>query len=103
MHFLHTKVTRIPQLTAEDRCLNLMPLCYYAGFYTLLTALAAGGSIAWPQSLDPDAFFAALEVFRPSWYAATPTVHSAIVAHAARYADLIAGTRCDSFDPRRRN
>ncbi len=78
------------QVSAEDRCLNLMPLCYYAGFYTLLTALAAGGSIAWPQSLDPDAFFAALEVFRPSWYAATPTVHSAIVAHAARYADLIA-------------
>jgi oxalate---CoA ligase len=80
----------IPYVTAEDRCLCLAPLCYYAGFYTLLVVLAAGSSIGWPRRLDADAFLAALETVRPSWYIAAPPVHSAIIARAAEHPDLIA-------------
>ena len=77
-------------LTRQDRCLDLMLLCYVSGFHDLTSTLVAGASIAWPVGSDLDSFFAALDEVRPSWYAASPPVHTAILARAADYAGIVA-------------
>ena len=76
-------------LTARDRCLNLMPLYYAVGVYTTLASLAAGGSVVLPPLHDVDAFFAWLEEFRPSWYSAAPPVHHAILARTPEHRAIV--------------
>lgn len=78
------------RLTASDRVLNLMRLYHGSGLQTLLAALAAGGSAVCPPGPDVDGFFAWLAEYRPTWYAAPPPTHRAIVARAATNRGTIA-------------
>ena len=77
-------------LTAQDRCVNLMPLYHGVGIHTTLAILASGGSVVLPALHDMGAFFAWLEEFRPSWYSATPAVHQAILSRAPEHRAMIA-------------
>lgn len=78
------------QLSASDRCLNLMPLFHIHGLVGgLLAPLAGGGSAVCPPSLRPGDFFRWLDATRPSWYTAVPTMHRAIVADAVGQDDII--------------
>jgi oxalate---CoA ligase len=78
------------QLTAADRCLNLMPLFHIHGLVGgLLAPLAAGGSAVCPPSIRPGDFFGWLEATQPSWYTAVPTMHRAIAVEAPGKEDLI--------------
>jgi acyl-CoA synthetase (AMP-forming)/AMP-acid ligase II len=80
-------------LSQGDRCLNLMPLFHIHGLMAaLLAAMAAGASVLCTPGFDPLRFFGWLESFRPTWYTAVPTMHQAVLAHAAAHADIIA--RC---------
>ena len=79
------------QLTSQDRCLNVMPLYHIHGIVAgLLASLSAGASVVCPPAFDPEAFFAWLAAFRPTWYTAVPTMHQAILARAEAYRDLMA-------------
>ena len=75
-------------LTADDRFLHILPLFHTYGLVsTLLASVAAGGSVVTTPGFIATAFFDWLVEFGPTWYAAVPTVHHAIVARAARRAD----------------
>jgi len=70
-------------LTAADRCLNVMPLFHIHGLVAaLLSSLVAGGSVVCTPGFDAERFFGWLEDFRPTWYTAVPTMHQAILSHA---------------------
>ncbi len=81
-HLLATAATvaRSLDLTASDRCLNIMPLFHVHGFVAgLLAQLAVGGSVVCPAGLRADQFLGWLEQFRPTWYTGVPTLHDTIV------------------------
>jgi acyl-CoA synthetase (AMP-forming)/AMP-acid ligase II/thioesterase domain-containing protein/acyl carrier protein len=81
------------ELTHDDRCIDMMPVCFYAGFASFAGALAAGGSVVFPARLEAEGFFDALEACGASWYTAAPAMHAAIIAAAGGHADTIAGRR----------
>jgi acyl-CoA synthetase (AMP-forming)/AMP-acid ligase II/acyl carrier protein len=69
------------QLTAADRCLNVMPLFHIHGLVSaLLATLAAGGRVVCAPNFDPDKFLFWLKDHQPSWYTAVPTIHQAVLA-----------------------
>ncbi len=76
------------ELTATDRCLNIMPLFHVHGLVAaLLGALGAGGSVVCTPGFDGERFSAWLDEFQPTWYTAVPTMHQAILARAGALAD----------------
>ncbi len=79
------------ELTAHDRCLNLMRLYHASGLLTLLSTLAAGGSVVCPPGPDVKGFFSWPDGYQPSWYAAPPPVHRAILSRAVENRAAIAG------------
>ena len=81
-------------LTADDRCLNVMPLFHIHGLVgTLLSSVAAGGSIVCTPGFEERAFFRWIAQFDPSWYSAVPTIHQTIVANGAAYRSNAPGHR----------
>ncbi len=84
-------IARSLELTAEDRCLNVMPLFHIHGLLAAVSStLASGGSIACSPGFDALKFFGWLSETRPTWYTAVPTMHQAILARAPRNAEAIA-------------
>ncbi|WP_187429709.1 putative sulfoacetate--CoA ligase [Roseobacter fucihabitans] len=82
------------ELTADDRCMNVMPLFHIHGLIAAVTAsLAAGGSIWCAPGFDALRFFGWMKEARPTWYTAVPTMHQAILSRAKRNADIIADTK----------
>ncbi|MBP0482930.1 AMP-binding protein [Sagittula salina] len=81
-------------LTAEDRCLNVMPLFHIHGLVAAVSAsLAAGASISCAPGFDALKFFGWLEEIDPTWYTAVPTMHQAILARAGRNPEIIKNAR----------
>jgi oxalate---CoA ligase len=78
-------VARSLALTADDRCLNVMPLFHIHGLVAaVLASLHAGGSVVCtPGFAGPD-FFDWVRTVEPTWYTAVPTIHQAIVERAER-------------------
>lgn len=77
-------------LTSDDCCLNVMPLFHIHGLIAAVAAsLAAGARISCAPGFNALKFFAQLDAIKPSWYTAVPTMHQAILARAARNADII--------------
>jgi acyl-CoA synthetase (AMP-forming)/AMP-acid ligase II/acyl carrier protein len=73
------------QLTANDRGLCVSPLTTSAGIRrSLYPVLTAGGSIVCPVAFDVTTFFDLLDEFKPTFYAAGPTVHRAVLDEAVR-------------------
>ncbi len=77
-------------LTAADRCLNVMPLFHIHGLVTALLATLAGGAavICTPGFYAPQ-FFGWMDQCRPTWYSAVPTMHQAILARAPEHREII--------------
>ncbi|WP_333714398.1 acyl--CoA ligase [Yoonia sp.] len=81
-------------LTADDRCLNVMPLFHIHGLVAAVSAsLSAGASISCAPGFDALKFFGWLDEVDPTWYTAVPTMHQAILARAGRNADIIKKAR----------
>lgn len=77
-------------LTADDRCLNVMPLFHIHGLIAaLLSSLGAGASIVCTPGFNALQFFGLLQEFAPSWYTAVPTMHQALLGRAGRNRDII--------------
>ena len=72
------------ELTATDCCLNVMPLFHIHGLIAaVLASLASGGSVVCTPGFDAERFFRWVRRFLPTWFTAVPTMHQAIVSHAA--------------------
>lgn len=68
-------------LRQSDRCLNIMPLFHIHGLIAaVLSSLAAGGSVVCTSGFNATKFFEWIELFRPTWYTAVPTMHQAVLA-----------------------
>jgi acyl-CoA synthetase (AMP-forming)/AMP-acid ligase II len=81
-------------LSAEDRCLNVMPLFHIHGLVgALLSSIAAGSSVVCTPGFDSSHFFEWFEEFQPTWYTAVPTMHQAILARAARNPEIRSRSR----------
>lgn len=77
-------------LTAEDVCLNIMPLFHIHGLIAaVLSSLRAGGTIYCSPGFNALKFFGWMEDAKPTWYTAVPTMHQAILTRAARSMDTI--------------
>lgn len=73
-------IRRSLRLTADDRCLDVMPLWHVHGFVGgLLASLTAGGSVVCPPPFSATAFPGWLEWSRATWYTAAPTIHQAVL------------------------
>jgi acyl-CoA synthetase (AMP-forming)/AMP-acid ligase II len=78
------------RLTADDRCLNIMPLFHIHGLIAAVTSsLSAGASIYCTPGFNALRFFGWLAEAEPTWYTAVPTMHQAILARAGRNAEAI--------------
>jgi len=71
-------------ITADDRCLNIMPLFHIHGLVGVTTtSLSAGASVYCPSGYNALKFFAWLTEAQASWYSAVPTMHQANLARAS--------------------
>ena len=76
-------IGRALELTAADRCLNVMPLFHIHGLAAaLLASLASGASVVCTPGFYAPRFFEWLDEFEPTWYTAVPTMQQAILARA---------------------
>ena len=81
-------------LTADDVCMNIMPLFHIHGLVAAISAsLAAGGSIWCTGGFNALRFFTDLEACDPTWFTAVPTMHQAVLARAGRNAAIIEESR----------
>ncbi len=79
------------QLSPADRSLCVMPLFHIHGIVaSLLSQLAAGGTVICPPGFDGLKFWSWVEQARPTWYSAVPTMHQVLLARAERNAAIIA-------------
>lgn len=67
------------QLTKDDRCLNFQPMFTSAGMHCLFASAYSGGSTVCVRELSLSGHFETLLRFEPSYYAASPTVHRAML------------------------
>ncbi|MXW55207.1 MAG: AMP-binding protein [Gemmatimonadales bacterium] len=83
-------VQRTLRLTADDCCLNVMPLFHIHGLIAaVLAPLGVGGSIFCTPGFNALRFFGWLDEARPTFYTAVPTMHQAILTRAPRNRDAI--------------
>lgn len=79
------------KLTSADRGLSIMPLFHIHGLIgSVLSSLAAGGSVFCTPGFNALKFFTWMNEARPTWYTAVPTMHQAILGRAANNRDTIA-------------
>ncbi|WOH69765.1 AMP-binding protein [Bradyrhizobium sp. BWA-3-5] len=72
-------------LTHRDRCLSVSSPYYSHGLkVTVFTPLLTGGSIAVPANAAVLALDEWLDVLRPTWYSAGPTLHAAVLDKAKK-------------------
>ena len=75
-------------LTADDVCLNVMPLFHIHGLMAaILATLGRGATVCCAPGFDALKFFAWFRQADPTWYTAVPTMHQAILLRGAK-ADL---------------
>lgn len=87
-------IGRSLNLTAEDICLNVMPLFHIHGLIAaVLASLRAGASVTCTPGFNALKFFGWLEEAKPSWYTAVPTMHQAILARGERNPDAVTHAR----------
>jgi amino acid adenylation domain-containing protein len=77
-------------LSADDRCLNVMPLFHIHGLAAaVLASLSCGASVVCAPGFVAPRFFEWMDAFRPTWYTAVPTMHQSILQRSLRHADII--------------
>ncbi|KAI3340792.1 acetyl-CoA synthetase-like protein [Ustulina deusta] len=77
-------------LTDKDICLNMMPLYHIGGIIRNLFALLfSGGSTICCPSFDPNLFWDQVEDVQPTWYYASPTMHSMILGEGSNRPDAL--------------
>ncbi len=81
-------------LSAQDRCMNVMPLFHIHGLMAaILASLRSGASVFCTPGFNALRFFPWLAEARPSWYTAVPTMHQAVLSRAARSKDIVSAAQ----------
>ncbi|KAL7969691.1 hypothetical protein HDV63DRAFT_410587 [Trichoderma sp. SZMC 28014] len=71
-------------LTASDICLNMMPLYHVGGLVrNIFAPVFAGGSTVCCAAFDPGLFWDVVQETPVTWYYASPSMHSVILAAAS--------------------
>ncbi|MBE9029059.1 AMP-binding protein [filamentous cyanobacterium LEGE 11480] len=74
-------VKTVLSLTADDRCLNVMPLFHIHGLIgALLSSMVAGASVVCTPGFYAPEFLGWLEAHQVTWYSAVPTMHQQILS-----------------------
>jgi len=96
------------ELTASDRCLNVMPLFHIHGLVAaVLASLAAKGSVVCSPGFDAASFGNWSREHHPTWYTAVPTMHQAVLGQLQKgsareaFASLRFARSCSSALPPR--
>ncbi|MDO8261081.1 MAG: non-ribosomal peptide synthetase [Candidatus Magasanikbacteria bacterium] len=84
-----SNLVRTLHLTPEDKCLNVMPLFHIHSFVVSLAVLISGGTLICPAVFVAEDFFDWLDMYRPSWYTAAPTIHLAILKEAEKNQNIL--------------
>jgi acyl-CoA synthetase (AMP-forming)/AMP-acid ligase II/thioesterase domain-containing protein/acyl carrier protein len=88
------RMVRFFEMTAADRCLNLMPLFHGHGLHTALGgSLYCGGSLVTLPEFSVGAFFRLISTLGPTWYTGSYTFHHAIYAAAPQHSGECAQSR----------
>ena len=83
------EIARSLDLSACDRCLNVMPLFHIHGLIgALLSSLISGGTVVCTGGFSAGEFLRWLAEFRPSWYTAVPTIHQSTLKLATENGGL---------------
>ncbi|MCJ1382767.1 hypothetical protein MMC17_005880 [Xylographa soralifera] len=78
-------------LTDKDVCLNMMPLNHVGGLIrNLFAPILAGGSTICCPAFDPNLFWDVVEEQNPTWYYASPSMHSTILAEVTDRGEALA-------------
>ncbi|KAL4725833.1 putative NRPS-like protein biosynthetic cluster [Fusarium chlamydosporum] len=81
-------------LTSDDICLNMMPLYHVGGLVrNIFAPIFAGGSTVCCPSFDANLFWDVAETIQPTWYYASPSMHSVIAAEAAARPEALRKSR----------
>ncbi|MEH1788138.1 MAG: acyl--CoA ligase [Nostoc sp.] len=81
-------------LTAADTTLCLMPLFHIHGLVgCLLATLASGGTLVCPNGFNALEFWKLVDIYKPTWYSAAPTMHQTILARASRNTEIVKANR----------
>ncbi|KAI9693779.1 MAG: putative NRPS-like protein biosynthetic cluster [Bathelium mastoideum] len=81
-------------LTPADVCNNLMPLHHVGGLVrNLFAPVMSGGSTICCKAFDPNLFWDVVEDLQPTWYYASPTMHSMILDEAANRVTALSKSR----------
>ncbi len=73
-------VAAVLALTADDRCLNVMPLFHVHGIVAaLLASITTGGSVVCTPGFVASKVWDWIDTLRPTWYTAVPTIHQAML------------------------
>ncbi|GAW25976.1 putative peroxisomal-coenzyme A synthetase [Rosellinia necatrix] len=81
-------------LTSQDICLNMMPLYHVGGIIrNLFAPLFSGGSTICCSNFDPNLFWDQVEDVQPTWYYASPTMHSLILQVGTDRVDALQKSR----------
>lgn len=77
-------------LVQSDRCINVMPLFHAHGLIiAVLSSLLSGSSVVCTPGFDPDRFFEWMNLFHPTWYTASPTIHQGVLESASQNHETI--------------
>jgi len=79
LEILASENSTVLELSVADRYLKLISLTHAAGPDAIFAQLVSGGSVFCTPGFREDGFVEWLNVFRPTWFLATPTVHRAIL------------------------
>ena len=81
-------ISKSLKLTADDHCLNIMPLFHIHGLIAVLSASAkVGASVCASNGFNALKFLDLAETQNISWYSGVPTMHQAILLRAQKKLD----------------
>ena len=81
-------ISKSLKLTADDHCLNIMPLFHIHGLIAVLSASAkVGASVCASNGFNALKFLDLAEAQNISWYSGVPTMHQAILLRAQKNSD----------------
>jgi acyl-CoA synthetase (AMP-forming)/AMP-acid ligase II/acetyltransferase-like isoleucine patch superfamily enzyme/acyl carrier protein len=81
-------------LNEEDTCLNMMPLNHIGGLArNLFAPILLGGSTICCPAFDPNLFWDLVEEINPTWYYASPSMHSVILDEAVNRKEALQNSR----------
>ncbi|MBX2865975.1 MAG: non-ribosomal peptide synthetase [Leptolyngbyaceae cyanobacterium MAG.088] len=81
-------------LTADDRCLNIMPLFHIHGLVGgVLASLIVGASVVCTPGFNSELFLTWVKDCQSTWYSAVPTMHKSVLAQVQQQDSYVSSLR----------